>query len=1037
MGVIHRYLSLWRYLPFHNVDHYGYNSPPRQSTLAHHNGKGSPMHISRAVEDDSVGTYGGPSSSSMSQESSTPASAFSVGSISPLGTLATFAEANPSDSSFSAGDLSNSKDSPMLTDPPTMYMDGYTLGAAYMHDVDGYEGDFGFIPPSAPVLPYHLAYDYLQDADNDRGVSTCGQNDVLNSVPTSALLLNRIPALSRLKVSDHRHTQLTGRGRGRGRGKARSTAVSRGKMTQAGKGSPRGHLTLDTASINANDRGPEVGSPGSRKRSVNGMDDNESSDLPHNGPKDGGNTEGSDDREAKRARTQSDSMASIDGVYSTTALRMAFYIPLRMNLRLYHTHHRLLAKCYHQSVNREYVATSIGQHCRFVRTHRWRYYRHICPQCQPQQRFGAESGEGSNEGSAFEDAEDGSEYEDEDDDDDEYVQGRSSGRRKSTIVRRAGNSGGKNVSAAWALEKVQGGSGGPIIDTSTCGASDEINEATNMYNRNGKTRRKRISNIPLPIPVPNLTKKSRGRKVPSFPADLASSYGYDASAESSPSGYASREGISKRGTRGRRVPTVVGGPSLEERPFVCEVSECNKRFVRGEHLKRHVRSIHTLDKRKCIVIRPPCKPDAKKSNYSLHMSAKGVRKDVQQKRQPWQHARVLDFARRKIHHSHRVSWPTVMLRVQTARKTRTRDRRSGRERYDCNSRVGDMRSQRMHETAPESSNTTSPGAPSSTVSPIDSSHAEEDSTATVASPGAQFVSRVSTLPLVNTAIRVYEHGKNSSRVVKLDRYRQPSGIGTEAPLLSSIKDANNEQEDGVSRSFETKSEVQRDNEGNHSSPRSSIGSQHLFNDPDHSPQSDTLSNIAKPGTDADPPHEAKPTNGDAAGDSQAVVQRSRWHTVLSEAGGLSAALSDESMKRLKYCLEWLLYATSHIDAQMLVLRDFIAQLQPIPPNSDSLTLSTQFEFSPSVSHMHLRTLNNVRRDIVHTIRQVVDVVSKYAGGALPEPARTRVRGFILKLPQRWASRASTTVPTGASIPSVASAMASMPEDTSVLEDRTA
>ncbi|KAF7430633.1 hypothetical protein PC9H_006342 [Pleurotus ostreatus] len=381
--------------------------------------------------------------------------------------------------------------------------------------------------------------------------------------------------------------------------------------------------------------------------------------------------------------------------------------------------------------------------------------------------------------------------------------------------------------------------------------------------------------------------------------------------------------------------------------------------------------------------------------------------------------------------------------------------------------LGDMRSQRMQETAPESSNTTSPGAPSSTVLPVESSHAEEDSTTTVASPGAQFVSRVSTLPLVNTAIRVYEHGKNSSRVVKygaemvessiqsisrpvierlptntldefacrqldrLDRYRQPSGTGTEAPLLPPIKDVNSDQEDGVSRSFGTKSEIQRDNEGNHSPPRSSNGSQHLANGPDHSPHSDTLSNVAKPGTDVDPPHEAKPTNGDAAGDNQAVVQRSRWHTVLSEAGGLSAALSDESMKRLKYCLEWLLYATSHIDAQMLVLRDFIAQLQPIPPNSDSLTLSTQFEFSPSVSHMHLRTLNNVRRDIVHTIRQVVDVVSKYAGGALPEPARTRVRGFILKLPQRWASRASTTAPIGASIPSVPSAMASMPEDTGV------
>jgi transcriptional repressor OPI1 len=51
---------------------------------------------------------------------------------------------------------------------------------------------------------------------------------------------------------------------------------------------------------------------------------------------------------------------------------------------------------------------------------------------------------------------------------------------------------------------------------------------------------------------------------------------------------------------------------------------------------------------------------------------------------------------------------------------------------------------------------------------------------------------------------------------------------------------------------------------------------------------------------------------------------------------------------------------------------------------------------------------DVKRDIVHTIRQAVDVVSKYAGGALPEPARTRVRGFILTLPQRWASKAGGT-----------------------------
>ncbi|KAJ7065507.1 hypothetical protein C8F01DRAFT_982779 [Mycena amicta] len=64
------------------------------------------------------------------------------------------------------------------------------------------------------------------------------------------------------------------------------------------------------------------------------------------------------------------------------------------------------------------------------------------------------------------------------------------------------------------------------------------------------------STVTLPVPVPNLTKKSRGR----------------------------------------RVPVDGSVPTAEERPFVCPVDGCGKRFVRGEHLKRHVRSIHTHEK---------------------------------------------------------------------------------------------------------------------------------------------------------------------------------------------------------------------------------------------------------------------------------------------------------------------------------------------------------------------------------------------------------------------------------------------------------
>ncbi|KAJ6601015.1 hypothetical protein DFH09DRAFT_554527 [Mycena vulgaris] len=68
----------------------------------------------------------------------------------------------------------------------------------------------------------------------------------------------------------------------------------------------------------------------------------------------------------------------------------------------------------------------------------------------------------------------------------------------------------------------------------------------------------RRSRANLPIPVPNLIKKSRGRRVP-----------------------------------------IIAGSGEEEatkRMHVCKVEGCGKCFHRGEHLKRHIRSIHTHEK---------------------------------------------------------------------------------------------------------------------------------------------------------------------------------------------------------------------------------------------------------------------------------------------------------------------------------------------------------------------------------------------------------------------------------------------------------
>jgi hypothetical protein len=116
-----------------------------------------------------------------------------------------------------------------------------------------------------------------------------------------------------------------------------------------------------------------------------------------------------------------------------------------------------------------------------------------------------------------------------------------------------------------------------------------------------------------------------------------------------------------------------------------------------------------------------------------------------------------------------------------------------------------------------------------------------------------------------------------------------------------------------------------------------------------------------------------------------------WGSMLVEAGvtagGLSAAMSEESMKSLKYCLQWLQYATAHIEHQITILRDLIVKL-----NHGELDLS-----SPASQNLAV-----IKGDVVNTIRGVVDVVSKYAGGALPEPARASVKAFILSLPARWA-----------------------------------
>ncbi|KAG6907647.1 hypothetical protein DXG01_008097 [Tephrocybe rancida] len=319
-----------------------------------------------------------------------------------------------------------------------------------------------------------------------------------------------------------------------------------------------------------------------------------------------------------------------------------------------------------------------------------------------------------------------------------------------------------------------------------------------------------------------------------------------------------------------------------------------------------------------------------------------------------------------------------------------------------------------------------------------------------------FVSRMSHIPLVNSALRVYEQGKASSRVVKYGAEMMESSVKTiSRPVIDRLPVNVNQLDEFACRQLDRLDRYRRpstsETDSATSTPTSPISSGPMPTST--SPSESTPLDSQNPGlpkvklksgetsaaeeepsasaSDADdlglgkgwkgkkrgwlqasspfvgpapPPPELASSSSSTQpqAEQHQVVQRSRWQAVLLEAGGLSAALSEESLRRLKYCLQWLQYATAHIDAQILILRDFTASLRPLP--------SQTREPHPPISQAHMRTLITVRRDIVHTVKQVVDVVSKYAGGALPEPARGRVRGFILDLPQRWARKAGTAGP---------------------------
>ncbi|KAF7585605.1 hypothetical protein BBP40_010482 [Aspergillus hancockii] len=125
-----------------------------------------------------------------------------------------------------------------------------------------------------------------------------------------------------------------------------------------------------------------------------------------------------------------------------------------------------------------------------------------------------------------------------------------------------------------------------------------------------------------------------------------------------------------------------------------------------------------------------------------------------------------------------------------------------------------------------------------------------------------------------------------------------------------------------------------------------------------------------------------------------------WQSrLMISTSGLGVAMSEESLRSLQYCLTWLRWANGRLGKAIFALQGALKEWDNAKknndPNQDTSLLSQRIQA--------------VREDVLSTLKQVVDVVSKYAGGALPENARNLVRRHLTSLPHRF-QVASTSHP---------------------------
>lgn len=130
---------------------------------------------------------------------------------------------------------------------------------------------------------------------------------------------------------------------------------------------------------------------------------------------------------------------------------------------------------------------------------------------------------------------------------------------------------------------------------------------------------------------------------------------------------------------------------------------------------------------------------------------------------------------------------------------------------------------------------------------------------------------------------------------------------------------------------------------------------------------------------------------------------SAWQArLILSTSGLSIAMSEESLRSLKYCLSWLRWANVHIGNVINSLKAAMEKYdRTVASDGQQAALAGSSSSEASERSEVAARINALRADVLKTLQDVISTVSKYAGGALPENARTLVRRHLTSLPQRF------------------------------------